>query len=189
MTAPSQTAAASSKLMPSGLCASAPALWDADELRVRTPFDAEDLVTDRELAHGRRRLPRPLRRAPCRGIRLFGRRSPVNTRAKNGSAARKPQSDRVTVVEWTLTRTSCSFGTGRSTSSSRRTSGGPYESWTTALMKLTSSRRCVARGGSGRRGPRPVPRGRARRAARRRNQAVLGARSGSPSRPRRGCCA
>ena len=52
MTAPSQTAAASSKLMPSGLCASAPALWDADELRVRTPFDAEDLVTDRELAHG-----------------------------------------------------------------------------------------------------------------------------------------
>src|SRR5215218_2462727 len=52
----------------------------------------------------------------------------------NGFALRQPQSDRLTVVAWILTRTSSSFGTGRSTSSTRRTSGGPYRSWTTALI-------------------------------------------------------
>src|SRR5215211_2816567 len=52
----------------------------------------------------------------------------------NGFALRQPQSDRLTVVAWILTRTWSSFGTGRSTSSIRRTSGGPYLSWTTALM-------------------------------------------------------
>ncbi len=55
--------------------------------------------------------------------------------------------------------------------------------------RLTSSHRFVALGGSGRRGPRPGPRDRARRVARPRNQAAPGGRSGSPSRPRRGCCA
>ncbi len=53
----------------------------------------------------------------------------------------------------------------------------------------TSSHRFVAFGGSGRRAPRPVPRGRAPRVARRPNRAAPGARSGSPSRPRRGCSA
>jgi len=48
--------------------------------------------------------------------------------------SRMTQSDRVTVVARTLTRTSSSFGTGRSTSSRRRTSGDPYRSWTTAFM-------------------------------------------------------
>ena len=53
MIAPSQTAAASSKLMPAGLCASARALAHADELGVRAEaLDAEHLVTDLELGHG-----------------------------------------------------------------------------------------------------------------------------------------
>src|SRR5215207_6510922 len=59
----------------------------------------------------------------------------------NGFALRQPQSDRLTVVEWILTRTSSSFGTGRSTSSSRRTSGGPYLSWTTALIEVPAGER------------------------------------------------
>ena len=54
MLPPSQTAAASSKVMPAGLCATRRALADADELRVRAEaLDAEDLVTDLELADGR----------------------------------------------------------------------------------------------------------------------------------------
>ena len=44
---------------------------------------------------------------------------------KNGSAARKPQSVRFTVVAYTLTSTSCSFAVGVSTSAIRTTSGGP----------------------------------------------------------------
>jgi hypothetical protein len=68
----------------------------------------------------------------------FGRRRPVKKRVMNSSADRSPQSVRVTVVAWILTRTSSSLGTGRSTSSSRRTSGGPYLSWTTALMREAS---------------------------------------------------
>src|SRR5215213_3181994 len=67
-------------------------------------------------------------------IRRFGRATPVKNRLMNGFALRQPQSDRVTVVACTRTRTWSSFGTGRSTSSIRRTSGGPYLSWTTALM-------------------------------------------------------
>src|SRR5918998_6263886 len=43
-------------------------------------------------------------------------------------------SPRVTVEAWTFTRTSSSFGIGRSTSAMRKTSGGPYRAWTTALM-------------------------------------------------------
>ena len=39
----------------------------------------------------------------------------------------------VTVVVRTLTSTSSALGRGRSTSSRRSTSGGPYRSWTTAL--------------------------------------------------------
>ena len=65
----------------------------------------------------------------------------MNAREKKGCGFRQPQSDRVTVVAWTLTRTSSSFGVGRSTSSSRRTSGGPYLSWTTARMFVTTSPR------------------------------------------------
>ena len=67
-------------------------------------------------------------------IRRLGRRKPIMKRQKNGFAARMWQSVRLTVVAWTRTSTSSSFGTGRSTSSTRSTSGGPYRSWTTALI-------------------------------------------------------
>ena len=63
-------------------------------------------------------------------------------RRVNGySVLRKPVSVRVTVEAWTLTSTSSSFGAGRSTSVTRRTSGGPYRSWTTALMRSPHRRR------------------------------------------------
>ena len=74
-------------------------------------------------------LPRILR---------FGRRRPVKKREMNDSALRSPQSLRLTVEAWILTRTSSSLGTGRSTSSSRSTSGGPYLSYTTALISSPS---------------------------------------------------
>src|SRR6266511_1628742 len=58
------------------------------------------------------------------------------TPAPTSSARRTPMaSPRVTVDTWTLTSTSSSFGTGRSTSATRSTSGGPYRSWTTALLR------------------------------------------------------
>src|SRR6266508_4950679 len=67
-------------------------------------------------------------------VRL-GRRMPVKTRVNRYSTLRTPiASPRVMVETWTLTSTSSSFGTGRSTSATRSTSGGPYRSWTTALM-------------------------------------------------------
>ena len=48
--APSQTAAASSKLMPAGMCATGPLSRMHDELRVRAGArDAEDAVADLEL--------------------------------------------------------------------------------------------------------------------------------------------
>src|SRR5207247_2303421 len=54
-------------------------------------------------------------------------------------ASRVAQSARVTATARTLTRTSSSLGVGRSTSSSRKTSGGPYLLYTTALMsRLTN---------------------------------------------------
>src|ERR1039458_668337 len=68
-------------------------------------------------------------------IRRFGRRSPVTNRAAKGVPPRSPVSVLLTVVAWTLTRTSSSLGTGCATSSRRSTSGGPYVSWTTALMR------------------------------------------------------
>src|ERR1019366_8511915 len=67
--------------------------------------------------------------------RRFGRRSPVTNRAAKGVPPRSPVSVLLTVVAWTLTRTSSSLGTGCATSSRRSTSGGPYPSWTTALMR------------------------------------------------------
>jgi hypothetical protein len=59
---------------------------------------------------------------------------PVKRRLNGYSALRRPVSVRVTVDAWTLTSASSSFGTGRSTSATRSTSGGPYRSWTTALI-------------------------------------------------------
>ena len=178
MIAPSEAAAASSKLQAGRLVRDDAVLPHADVLRVGAASDPEDLVADLELRDRCADRPRPRLRAPCPGVRRFGRRSPVNTREKNGSAARKPQSERVTEVAWTLTSTSSSFGTGRGTSSSRSTSGGPYRSWTTALMRSRplfrpgSARRCRSSARCPRTGaPRPRPRagrcGRSRRGTRR----------------------
>jgi hypothetical protein len=98
-------------------------------------LDAEDVVTDRELADrcadgldlsSQLAAENPPLRAEETGAEEAG---------EPRMAARNPQSDWVTVVAWILTRTSSSLGTGRSTSSSRSTSGGPYRSKTTALMR------------------------------------------------------
>ena len=83
-------------------------------------------------------------------VRL-GRRTPVMRRVNGYSALRKPVSVRVTVEAWTWTSTSSSFGAGRSTSVTRVTSGGPYRSWTTALMRSPHSRRLAEDQ------PRPAP--------------------------------
>ena len=56
-------------------------------------------------------------------------------RQKTGFAARRWQSVWLTVVAWTRTSSSSSFGTGRSTSRELAAPpGGPYRSCTTALM-------------------------------------------------------
>ena len=53
MIAPSQTAAASSKLMPAGLCASGPlSRTQTNSACAPKPADAEDLVADLELRDG-----------------------------------------------------------------------------------------------------------------------------------------
>jgi hypothetical protein len=66
-------------------------------------------------------------------IGCFGRRMPEIERLRSATArplrrlaSRVPQSARVTATAWILTRISSSLGTGRGTSSSRRTSGAPY---------------------------------------------------------------
>jgi hypothetical protein len=111
-------------------------LPQADELRVGAEpvgVDAEDLVTDRELADrcaGRFDLSGQLGAEDA----VARSQQTAEGATKNGLGRRNPQSVRMTVVAWTLTRTSSSLCTGRSTSSSRRTSGGPYLSWTTALI-------------------------------------------------------
>ena len=60
--------------------------------------------------------------------RIFhlGRGKPLITRLTNGSPARSPQSVLFMVVACTRIKTSYGLGAGRATSSSRRTSGGPY---------------------------------------------------------------
>src|SRR6186997_2121413 len=134
MQAPSLTAAASSKLRAAGLCASAPLsrtqTYSAFALFPRRPNTSSP--TANWLTAPPTATTSPASSMP--GVRYFGRRSPVKKREKNGSAARKPQSVRLTVVARTLTRTSSSFGFGRSISSTRRTSGGPYRSNTTAFI-------------------------------------------------------
>ena len=109
------------------------ALPRADVLGVCPGLDAEDLVTDLELGDGG-----PDRLDHARQLAAKDRplrpQEAVKMREKNGCGARQPQSDRLTVVAWMRTRISSSFGTGFSTSASRSTSGGPYRSWTTALI-------------------------------------------------------
>ena len=126
--APSQTAAASSKAHAGRLVRDQAALAHANKLRVcaeHPRVESEDLVTARELGDRRASCFDLSRQFAAEDPRL-GRRRPANSRHMNGSAARRWQSVRLTVVAWILMRTSSSLGAGRSTSSSRRTSGGPY---------------------------------------------------------------
>src|SRR3990170_1258786 len=133
--APSQTAAASSKLMPAGLCASG-----ALSRRQMNSACAPKLgglpkmwsPTWNWLTAAPTAATSPASSTPS--VRHFGRRRPPKKRQKNGWAARACVSVWVTVVARIRMRTSSSLGTGRSTSSTRRTSGGPYRSWTTAFM-------------------------------------------------------
>ena len=134
MIPPSQIAAASSKLIGAGMCARAAlsraqtySAW-APDLMPKTSSPASNLVTA---------APTPST-TPESSLPRIGRSRPQeageDAREERVRCARKPQSDRFTVVATIRMRISSSFGTGLSTSASRRTSGGPYLSWTTALM-------------------------------------------------------
>src|ERR1700737_5615268 len=143
--APSQIGAASSKLIPAGICA----IRSLARI-VRNSACAPNLSpvvpkTGSPTANSLTALPTastcPANSVPR--IRCLGRRMPETRRLINEMArplrrlaSRVAVSNRLTVVAWTLTRTSSSAGTGRSTSSSRRTSGGPYLSYTTALISF-----------------------------------------------------
>ncbi len=104
-------------------------------------------------------------------------------RVRSNPALRKPVSVRVTVVARILMRTSSSLGTGRSTSSMRSTSGGPYRSWTTAFMP--SLPLLDVTDGWVRRGSRLVLPETVPQVCRRPGLVELGVRSGSPNRPPR----
>src|SRR5437773_3700679 len=70
---------------------------------------------------------------------LLGFHSPFMNLTRNGSAFLSRQSAAQTVVAWMRTKTSLSFGTGVSTSATWTTSGGPYRSYTAALMLISVS--------------------------------------------------
>src|SRR6202521_1118410 len=145
LSAPSQMGAASSKLMPAGICA-----IRALAGIVRNSACAPNLSpvvpktrprTANSLTAGPTASTCPANSVPR--IRCRGRRMPETRRLMiemarplRRLASRVAVSNRLTVVAWTLTRTSSSAGTGRPTSSSRRTSGGPYLSYTTALISF-----------------------------------------------------
>ena len=112
-TKPSQTAAASSSLRPDGLRARAPLSGTQTNsacapnrpgLPPKTSSPTSNSLTAAPTAatSPASSMPRILR---------FGRRIPAKKRQMNGRAARIAQSVRVTVVAWTLTRTSSSAGT------------------------------------------------------------------------------
>src|SRR3990172_1609982 len=132
---PSQIAAASPKLIPAGLCASGPrprrqmnSAWPPKPGALPNTWSP----TLNSVTAAPTSSTSPASSTPS--VRHLGRRRPAKKRQKNGRAARAWVSVWVTVVAWIRMRTWSSPGTGRSTSSTRRTSGGPYRSWTTALM-------------------------------------------------------
>src|SRR5207248_9391182 len=145
LSAPSQTGAASSKVMPGGMGAIRP--LSLIEMNSACAPKLSPLLpkTLSPTANARTAAP-TASTSPANSVprtRCFGRRRPktrrlIKERARplRRLASRVAQSNRLTVVAWTLTRTSSSLGTGRSTSSSRRTSGGPYLSKTTALISF-----------------------------------------------------
>src|SRR4029077_3157054 len=137
--------AASSKLIPAGMCA-----IRALAGIVRNSAGAPNLSpvvpkTRSPTANSLTAVPTPST-SPANSaprIRGLARRMPETRRLKSEMArplrrlaSRVAVSNRLTVVAWTLTRTSSSAGTGRSTSSSRSSSGGPYLSYTTALISF-----------------------------------------------------
>src|SRR5262245_38996236 len=138
--APSQTAAASSKLIPAGLRVSA-ALSRMQTNSACAPN--RHALTPKTWSPGVNSVTAGpvVSISPATSVpRIFhlGRGKPLMNRLKNGWPRRTPVSVRFTVVARTLIRTSLSLGTGRWTSSSRRTSGGPYLSKATALISSPS---------------------------------------------------
>ena len=124
---PSQTAAASSKETLSGMAAiGAP----SGRHRYSACAPMSTALTPNTRSPGANPLTSaptasttPANSVPSTGC--FGRSQPVKNRAIHGVALRSPQSVRLTVVEWTRTRTSPGPGTGRGISARCRTSGGP----------------------------------------------------------------
>src|SRR2546421_1855840 len=142
---PSLIGAASSKLMPAGM-ATIRALALIEMNSACAPNLSPLLPKTRSPTANSLTAAPTASTSPANSVprtRCFGRRRPktrrlIKERARplRRLASRVAQSNRLTVVAWTLTRTSSSLGTGRSTSSSRRTSGGPYLSKTTALISF-----------------------------------------------------
>src|SRR5256886_3752865 len=145
LSAPSQTGAASSKVIPAGMC-TIRALSRmhmnsacAPKLSPLVPKTLSPTANSRTAAPTASTSPaNSVPRTRCLGWRRPKTRRLIKLRARplRRLASRVAQSNRLTVVAWTLTRTSSSLGTGRSTSSSRSTSGGPYLSKTTALISF-----------------------------------------------------
>src|SRR2546423_6958962 len=145
LSAPSQTGAASSKVIPGGMCAIRP-LSRRHMNSACAPKPSPLLPTTLSPTANSRTAAPTASTSPANSVprtRCFGRRRPKTRRLIKERArplrrfvSRVAKSNRLTVVAWTLTRTSSSLGTGRSTSSSRRTSGGPYLSKTTALTSF-----------------------------------------------------
>src|ERR1700682_1221174 len=143
LSAPSHIGAASSKLMPAGICAIR-ALTGIARYSACAPNLSPVVPKTRSPTANSVTAAPAASTSPANSVprtRCLGRRRAATRRLSNEMArplrrlaSRVAVSHRLTVVAWTLTRTSVSLGTGRSTSSSRRTSGGPYRSKTTALM-------------------------------------------------------
>src|SRR6202022_3002830 len=146
LSAPSHIGAASSKLMPAGICAIR-ALTGIARYSACAPNLSPVVPKTRSPTANSVTAAPAASTSPANSVprtRCLGRRRPETRRLSN-EMARAPRrlasrgagSNRLSVVAWTLTRTSSSLGTGRSTSSSRRTSGGPYRSYTTALISFS----------------------------------------------------
>src|SRR6266852_2723430 len=145
LSAPSQIGAASSKLIPVGMCAIR-SLARIERYSACVPNLSPVVPKTLSPTTNSRTAGPTLSTSPANSvprIRCRGRRRPETSRLMREMAnplrrlaSRVAVSNRLTVVAWTLTMTSPSAGTGRSTSCSRRTSGGPYLSYTTALISF-----------------------------------------------------
>ena len=170
----SQAAAASSQDMPAGLCARAPCSRTQMYSALAPPLMPKTSSPTSNSALPRQRLPPP-GRAPCLGIRRFGRSSPMKMRRKRIGRAEAAVAP-VTDVACTLTSTSSSFGNRTRTSSSRGPAAVRTRSCTTASCSLPLPHG----GGSVRRAATPVRPGRVSGACRR-SRLGLGARSDYPA--------